>query len=62
MKLKKRYISLCCLAALNLPANANTEDSLDSSVEAEIEEIQVIGKSVSYANNETTENLSLIHI
>lgn len=52
MNSKLNYITLACLAALN--AQVNAEDSAASD-DAGIEKIQVIGKSVSYANNETTD-------
>ncbi len=54
MNTKLSYITLACLAALNtqVQAQENTEAE-----DASIEKIQVIGKSVSYANNETTESM-----
>lgn len=52
MNSKLNYITLACLAALN--AQVNAEDSAASD-DVGIEKIQVIGKSVSYANNETTD-------
>lgn len=53
------YITLACLAALNCSAIAQTtatpSGAADETTEAEIETVQVIGKRVSYANNETTD-------
>jgi iron complex outermembrane receptor protein len=54
MNTKFSYITLACLAALNTQVKAaETADLGDS----DVEKIQVIGKSVSYANNETTESM-----
>ncbi len=54
MNTKLSYITLACLAALNtqVQAEENTEAEASS-----IEKSQVIGKSVYYANNETTESM-----
>ncbi|MEQ3658231.1 MAG: TonB-dependent receptor [Glaciecola sp.] len=52
MNTKLSYLSLACLAAMNTNAMAEEE-----ATEAAVERIQVVGKSVSYANNETTESM-----
>ncbi|MFT7260877.1 MAG: iron complex outermembrane receptor protein, partial [Glaciecola sp.] len=54
MNTKLSYITLACLAALNTQVQAQENTKAE---DASIEKIQVIGKSVSYANNETTESM-----
>jgi hypothetical protein len=54
MNTKLSCITLACLAALNTQVSAQESTELEDSA---VEKIQVIGKSVSYANNETTESM-----
>lgn len=52
MNTKLSCLSLACLAAINTNAMAQEEVT-----ETDLERIQIVGKSVSYANNETTESM-----
>lgn len=54
MKTKLSYLSLACLTAMSCHVFAQSTD--DTTTE-EIEEVQVIGQSLSYANNETTASM-----
>lgn len=51
---KKSYLALAVLSALALPALA--EEAAESEA-SEIEEVMVVGKSVSYANNATSDEM-----
>ncbi len=51
---KKSFLALSVLAATSLPAFAADDVAVD---EAEIEEVTVVGRSVSYANNATSDEM-----
>ena len=57
MKIKLSLITLACLSAWQQSALAETLETESAKDDVEIESIQVIGRSVSYANNESTQDM-----
>lgn len=57
MKIKLSLITLACLSAWQQSAIAETSEMETAKDDVEIESIQVIGRSVSYANNESTQDM-----